>query len=355
MADEQNDILKGTFQRSSHGPVLSVVVPCYNEQEVLEALHSRLLQVLGPAELTFEVIFINDGSADRTPSMIDAICRSDARFKALHFSRNFGHQAAVTAGLHAVTGQCAVVIDADLQDPPELILDMIKLWREGYSVVYAQKTERQGVSLLKRIAYKVFYRIVGRISEIEIPLDSGDFSLMDRRVVDLLNSLPERNRYVRGLRAWLGFRQIGLKFDRPARFAGETKYSFGRMVGIAVDGIISVSKAPLRLAMYFGFLASAGSFLLAIVFATQEIRGTSHAARGWASTIVVMLFLGGVQLICIGVIGEFIGRVYDEVKQRPLYIVEHSTGIAEPNSAHSEMPADAYVPEVRTPGGRDIS
>ncbi|MEO7368177.1 MAG: glycosyltransferase family 2 protein [Gemmatimonadaceae bacterium] len=309
------------------GPVLSVVVPILNEEDVIEPLHSRLLQVLGPPGFDFEIIFVNDGSKDRSAEMLDSICRSDPRFKAIHFSRNFGHQPAVTAGLHAARGQCAVVIDADLQDPPELILEMMKLWREGYSVVYAQKTERQGVSLFKRAAYKVFYRIVGKISDIELPVDSGDFSLLDRQVVDLLNSLPERNRYVRGLRAWLGFKQVALKFDRPPRYAGVTKYPFRKMVAMAFDGIISVSKAPLRLAIYFGFLASAGSFILAIIFATQEIKGTSHAARGWASTIVVILFLGGIQLICTGVIGEFIGRIYDEVKQRPLYVIARSTGL----------------------------
>ncbi len=313
--------------KSADGPLLSVVVPVFNEQDVIEPLHSRLLQVLGPAGFDFEIIFVNDGSKDRSAEMLDAICRSDKRFKAIHFSRNFGHQAAVTAGLHPVTGQCAVVIDADLQDPPELILEMIKLWREGYEVVYAQKTEREGSGFLIRHAYRIFYRIVGRVSEVEIPVDTGDFSLMDRRVVDLLNSLPERNRYVRGLRAWLGFRQTGIKFERPARFAGETKYSFGKLIGLAVDGLMSVSKAPLHLAMYMGFFASAGSFLLGIFFAIEQLTGRSHTARGWASTIVVVLFLGGVQLICIGVIGEFIGRIYDEVKQRPLYVVARSTGL----------------------------
>lgn len=310
-----------------NGPLLSVAVPCFNEQDVIEALHSRLLQVLGPQGFEFEVIFVNDGSKDRTPEMLDAICRSDNRFKAIHFSRNFGHQAAVTAGLHAVTGQCAVVIDADLQDPPELILEMLKCWREGYQVVYAQKVEREGAGFLLGHAYRLFYRIVGRVSEVEIPNDTGDFSLMDRQVVDLLNAMPERNRYVRGLRAWLGFRQTAIKFERPARFAGETKYSFSKLVGLAIDGLMSVSKAPLRLAMWMGFFASAGSFLLGIFFGIQQILGYSHTARGWASTIVVVLFLGGVQLICIGVIGEFIGRIYDEVKQRPLYVVARSTGL----------------------------
>jgi polyisoprenyl-phosphate glycosyltransferase len=307
-------------------PLLSVVVPVYNEEAVIEALHSRLLQVLSPSFQSFEIVFVNDGSRDMTPSMIDAICKSDSRFKALHFSRNFGHQAAVTAGLHAVTGNVIVVIDADLQDPPELIRDMIAKWREGYDVVYAQKVRREGVGPLKRAAYYVYYRFLRSLTDVEVPLDTGDFCLMDRRIVDLLNAMPERNRYVRGLRAWLGFRQTAVHFERPARFAGETKYPFRRMVALAVDGILSLSKAPLRLAMYFGFFASAISFALLVYFVLERLFGPGNLARGWASTIVVILFLGGVQLICLGVIGEFIGRIYDEVKQRPLYIVGRSTG-----------------------------
>ena len=310
----------------SSRPLLSVVVPVYNEEAVIEALHSRLLQVLSPSFESFEIVFVNDGSRDATPSMIDAICKSDQRFKALHFSRNFGHQAAVTAGLHAVTGNVIVVIDADLQDPPELIHEMIAKWREGYDVVYAQKIRRKGVGPLKRLAYYVYYRFLRGLTDVEVPPDTGDFCLMDRKIVDLLNAMPERNRYVRGLRAWLGFRQTAIHFERPARFAGETKYPFRRMVGLAVDGILSLSKAPLRLAMYFGFFASAISFALLIYFVLERLFGTGNLARGWASTIVVILFLGGAQLICLGVIGEFIGRIYDEVKQRPLYIVGRSTG-----------------------------
>jgi polyisoprenyl-phosphate glycosyltransferase len=310
----------------SSRPLLSVVVPVYNEEAVIEALHSRLLQVLSPSFESFEIVFVNDGSRDATPSMIDAICKSDQRFKALHFSRNFGHHAAVTAGLHAVTGNVIVVIDADLQDPPELIHEMIAKWREGYDVVYAQKIRRKGVGPLKRLAYYVYYRFLRGLTDVEVPPDTGDFCLMDRKIVDLLNAMPERNRYVRGLRAWLGFRQTAIHFERPARFAGETKYPFRRMVGLAVDGILSLSKAPLRLAMYFGFFASAISFALLIYFVLERLFGPGNLARGWASTIVVILFLGGVQLICLGVIGEFIGRIYDEVKQRPLYIVGRSTG-----------------------------
>jgi dolichol-phosphate mannosyltransferase len=258
--------------------------------------------------------------------MVDAISRSDPRFKALHFSRNFGHQAAVTAGLHAATGSAVVVIDADLQDPPELIQDMLARWREGFDVVYAQKVRRKGVAPLKNAAYFLYYRILRSLTDVDVPPDTGDFCLMDRKIVDLLNAMPERNRYVRGLRAWLGFRQTAIMFERPARFAGETKYPLRRMIGLAVDGILALSKAPLRLAMYFGFTVSAISLGLLVYFMIERLFSTVNPPRGWASTIVVILFLGGVQLICLGVIGEFIGRIYDEVKQRPLYIVGRSTG-----------------------------
>lgn len=306
--------------------VLSIVVPVYNEEPVLEAFHSRLLQTLLPIGGPFEVIFVNDGSSDKSPEMADSIARSDGRFKALHFSRNFGHQAAVTAGLRAVSGSCAVVMDADLQDPPELIVAMLKKWEEGFEVVYAQKESREGQSAAVRAAQYVYYRLLRRLTKVDVPPDTGDFCLMDRKVVDLLNAMPERNRYVRGLRAWLGFRQTAILFKRPPRFAGRTHYSFGQMIALATDGVLALSKAPLRLATYMGFLVSVASFLLGVFFAIEQLTGTAYAARGWASTIVVVLFLGGVQLICLGVIGEFIGRIYDEVKQRPLYIVSKSTG-----------------------------
>ena len=306
---------------------LSLVVPIYNEEEVIEALHSRLIQVLAPSVENFEVVFINDGSRDRSAEKLDAICNADKRFKAAHFSRNFGHQAAVTAGLHAAVGRVVVVIDADLQDPPELILQMIEMWSEGSDVVYAQKKRRMGIGPLKRFAYYIYYRILNKLTQIEVPPDTGDFCLMDRQIVDLLNAMPERNRYIRGLRAWLGFKQTAILFERPPRFAGRTKYSMGKMIGLAVDGVLSLSKAPLKVAMYLGFFASAVSFLLGLVFVVERLTGPGYLARGWASTIVVVLFLGGVQLICLGVIGEFIGRIYDEVKQRPLYVIGRSTGL----------------------------
>ncbi|MEP6906169.1 MAG: glycosyltransferase family 2 protein, partial [Gemmatimonadales bacterium] len=245
----------------------------------------------------------------------------------LHFSRNFGHQAAVTAGLHAATGDCAVIIDADLQDPPELIVELVEKWRQGFDVVYAKRRERAGESRLKRGTAFLFYRMLRKLTEVEIPPDAGDFCLLDRMVVDVLNSMPERNRYVRGLRAWVGFRQVAVEYDRAERYAGETKYPLRRMIGLALDGIFSLSKAPLRLAVYFGFLSSGLSFLLGIFFVFERLAGTYELVRGWASTIVVVLFLGGIQLICIGAIGEFIGRTYDEVKHRPLYIIARKSGI----------------------------
>lgn len=314
-------------QKGERGvPRLSLVVPVYNEEAVIDELRARLVPVLeaiGP----FEVLCINDGSTDRSAEMLDALSASDSRFKALHFSRNFGHQAAVTAGLHAATGDCAVIIDADLQDPPELIVELVEQWRQGFDVVYAKRRERAGESRLKRGTAFLFYRMLRKLTEVEIPPDAGDFCLLDRMVVDVLNSMPERNRYVRGLRAWVGFRQIAVEYDRAERYAGETKYPLRRMIGLALDGIFSLSKAPLRLAVYFGFLSSGLSFLLGSFFVFERLAGTYDLVRGWASTIVVVLFLGGIQLICIGAIGEFIGRTYDEVKHRPLYIIARKSGI----------------------------
>lgn len=306
-------------------PLVSLVVPVYNEEAVIEVFHSRLVPVL-EAVGTFEIVYVNDGSSDRSGEIVDTICEADPRSKVLHFSRNFGHQAAVTAGLHAATGDCAVVIDADLQDPPDVVVQLVERWRQGFDVVYAKRRERAGEGPLKRFTAFLFYRGLRKLTEVEVPADTGDFCLLDRKVIDVLNSMPERNRFIRGLRAWVGFRQAAVEFDRLERFAGQTKYPLSRMVGLAFDGVFSLSKAPLRLAMYFGFICSGVSFLLGIFFIFERLAGTYQTVRGWASTIVVLLFLGGIQLICIGAIGEFIGRIYDEVKQRPLYIVARSTG-----------------------------
>jgi dolichol-phosphate mannosyltransferase len=301
-------------------------VPVFNEEQVISLLHSRLSAVLPPIAPQFEVIFVNDGSVDRTAEIVDAICAADTRFKALHFSRNFGHQAAVTAGLSAARGDCIVVIDADLQDPPELIADLVEKWRTGYDVVYAQRISREGEGFLKKATAFLFYRVLNRISDLQPPPDTGDFCLMDRKVVNVLNSMPERKPYLRGLRVWVGFRQTAVPFERKARFAGETKYPLRKVIALAVDGMIGMSKVPLRLAMYLGLLVSAFSFILGVVYLIQHALGTDAAPRGWASTVVLILFLGGIQLVCIGVIGEFIGRIYDEVKERPRYIISRSTG-----------------------------
>ena len=306
---------------------ISIVIPVFNEQEVLEVLHRRLVDTLPPAAGNFEIVFVNDGSSDHSAEMIDRICAADHRFKALHFSRNFGHQAAVTAGMRAASGDAVIVMDADLQDPPEVVAEMIDRWRAGFDVVYAQRVTRAGDSAVKRATAFLFYRSLRAISDVQPPPDTGDFCLMDRKAVDALNALPERNRYIRGLRAWIGFRQTAVRFERQARYAGETKYPLRRMVRLAIDGMLALSKMPLRLATYFGFLVSGASFILGVVFVIRKLAGAPNFTRGWASTIVVILFLGGIQLICIGVIGEFIGRIYDEVKQRPLYIIDRSSGI----------------------------
>jgi dolichol-phosphate mannosyltransferase len=274
---------------------------------------------------SFEVILINDGSKDRSAEMLDQLAAQDPRFVALHFSRNFGHQPAVTAGLHESRGQCAIIIDADLQDPPELVHEMMAKWREGWDVVYAKRRARAGETGMKKGTAFLFYRTLRALTEVEIPADAGDFALLDRKVIDVLNSMPERNRYIRGLRAWVGFRQTAVEYDRAERFAGETKYPMKRMLKLAFDGIFSLSKAPLRLAVYFGFICAGLSFLLGIFFVIERLIGRAEMVRGWASIIVVVLFLGGIQLICLGAIGEYIGRTYDEAKQRPFYIVARKT------------------------------
>ena len=306
--------------RPGTGPELSVVIPVYNEEATLPELHRRVGEVLLLAGGDAEVILVNDGSRDGSAALIAGICREDPRFRGVHFSRNFGHQAAVAAGLRYSRGRAVVVMDADLQDPPQLVLTLIERWREGYEVVYARHTRREKEGPLKRLLAFGYYRVLQRIAQHEVPADTGDFCLMDRRVVDLLNGMPERNRYIRGLRAWVGFRQTAVEFDRPGRFAGDAKYTFGKSLALAVNGIISLSKAPLRIATWFGLFVSLTSFVLAVAFVIEKLT-VGIEIRGWASTVVIMLFLGGVQLLTIGIIGEYISRIYDEVKQRPLYVV----------------------------------
>jgi glycosyltransferase involved in cell wall biosynthesis len=306
---------------------ISLVIPVYNEEEVLPALTERLTATLSRLGGSVEVLLVNDGSRDGTERLLGDLAARDPRFRAIHFSRNFGHQAAITAGVQLARGRAVIVMDADLQDPPELVEQMIARWGEGYHVVYAKRESRQHESALKRgLAYS-FYRVLQRLSDVRIPEDTGDFCLMDRVVVDHLNAMPERNRYMRGLRAWLGFRQTEVVFARPPRAAGEPKYTFRKSLSLGISAILGFSKVPLRVGTYLGFVVSAVSFLLALAFVGMRLAGMD-VVRGWASTIVLVLFLGGVQLLTLGVIGEYLSRIYDEVKQRPLYVIRRADGFA---------------------------
>jgi dolichol-phosphate mannosyltransferase len=308
-------------------PTLSVVIPLYNEDAIVDELRRRLGEVLDRVEPDYEVLLVNDGSRDGTAEALRRIAEAGSRWRAIHFSRNFGHQAAVAAGLRFATGRAVVVMDADLQDPPELLEQMLARWRDGFEVVYAQRVSREREGPVKRGLAWLYYRILRAVSPVDIPTDTGDFCLMDRKVVDQLIALPERNRYIRGLRAWVGFRQTSVQFERAPRFAGEPKYTFRKSLGLGINGIISFSKAPLRIATWLGLLVSLMSFVLVVVFVIEKLtRG--FEIRGWASTVVIILFLGGVQLLTTGIIGEYLSRIYDEVKQRPLYVVRETDNTA---------------------------
>lgn len=314
--------------------MISLVVPCYNEQEVLNKLYDRVSPVLEKIGDDYEVILIDDGSVDRSLSIMEEIHGRDNRWKILSFSRNFGHQTAVSAGIHYSSGDCVVVIDADLQDPPELIPDLVAKWQEGYQVVYAVRKKRKE-GMIKKFCYAAFYRLLACSSNISIPLDSGDFCLMDRAVVERIRSMPESNRFIRGLRAWVGFRQTGVEYERDARAAGKPSYTWKKLIHLAFDGIFSFSTMPLRMMTVFGLVISAFSFLFALynfiqrIFVDFFMQYNFKLVPGFATTIIAIFFLGGVQLICLGVIGEYIGRIYDEVKRRPLWVVKRAMGISE--------------------------
>jgi polyisoprenyl-phosphate glycosyltransferase len=301
-------------------PVISVIVPLFNEQECIKELHGRLDRVLRCLEVSYEILFVNDGSRDATPTSIEELQAKDHHVVALHLSRNFGHQAAVSAGIDHSRGQAVIVMDGDLQDPPDVVPQFIQKWREGYDVVYAVRRHRKE-GPLKRLGYYSFYRILGAISDLEIPLDSGDFCLMDRKVIDVLKHLPERMRFIRGLRSFAGFRQIGLDYDRAPRTAGRAKYTLRALVGLAIDGLISFSSYPLRLVTRLGLLTILVTMVL-LVWVSVDALINHTAPQGWASTIVVVLFMGAVQLVSLGIIGEYIRLIFLEVKQRPTYIVE---------------------------------
>ena len=317
---------------------LSIVIPCFNEAEVLPLLKERLASSLDRLQVDWEVVFIDDGSSDSTWEQICALHETEPRFKALALSRNFGHQAAICAGMAQATGALVAIMDADLQDPPELFESCIARIREGYDVVYAVRRKRKE-SLFKRVSYALFYRLIGKLADIEIPLDAGDFCLMTRQVVNTLLELRERNVFVRGLRAWVGFRQIGIEYERSARIAGDTKYSFRRLVKLATDGLLAFSTVPLRLATYLGFCTVGVSMLLFVFilfwrFGHFNFMGhTSQELPGWTALLVGMLFLGGVQLLILGVVGEYLGRIYNEVKQRPRWVMRESVGLAAKSDA----------------------
>jgi len=302
----------------------SIIAPIFNEKENLPELYRRVKEVMESTKESWELVLVDDGSTDGSSDIIRELAQKDKKhIRPIIFARNFGHQIAITAGWDYARGDAVTIIDADLQDPPELILEMAKKWKEGYEVVYAVRTEREGESWFKLWTASLFYRIIYRITDVKIPLDTGDFRLMDRKVVDVLKSMRERHRFPRGMSAWVGFKQIGVEYKRAARTAGETKYPFRKMFRLAINAVTSFSYFPLQVATYVGFI-SAGIAAIAIpVVIYMRITG-SQAFFGQATTLIAVLFLGGVQLISLGVLGEYIGRLYDEAKGRPLYIVREA-------------------------------
>jgi polyisoprenyl-phosphate glycosyltransferase len=299
-------------------PKYSLVIPVYNEESNIPELYRRVSAVMDGLDGTSELILINDGSQDRTLELLRELHALDDRVVYLGLARNFGHQIAVTAGLEYTRGDAVIVLDADLQDPPELIPDMLALWREGYDVVYAQRIERVQESWFKKLCAYGYYRILKELADVEIPTDTGDFCLMDREIVKLLNNMPERNRYIRGLRSWIGFNQTALKFKRDPRFAGDVKYTFTKSLGLAINGLVSFSTVPLRLSTYLGLFSAFAAVVMAILVLYWRIF-TKSSLNGFATIAIAIFFLGAVQLISIGILGEYIGRIYDEVKGRPLY------------------------------------
>lgn len=318
-------------QADETAPTFSVVAPVYNEGATLPEFHRRMTAVLEALGEPYEIIFINDGSRDHSAEVMRELHEADPRVKGLIFSKNFGHQMAITAGADYARGAAVVVIDSDLQDPPEVIAAMVEKWRAGYELVYAYRLARAGETWFKLTTAKFFYRLIRRVTSVDIPVDTGDFRLMDRKVVDAMNRLREHHRFMRGLSVWVGFKQTGVPYQRAARFAGSSNYPLSKMVRFALTGITSFSYLPLQLATYLGFIISAISLVSIIAVVILRLSG-SEAFFGQAATLVSVLFLGGIQLICLGIMGEYIGRIYDEVKGRPLYIVSQAFGLDEPRT-----------------------
>lgn len=317
--------------------ILSVIVPCFNEEPVIHETNRRLVATLsGIPDAGFELLYVDDGSRDGTLGSLRDLQRSDPRIRVIALSRNFGHQIAVTAGLEHASGEAVVIIDADLQDPPDVILEMLNRWRQGVDVAYGVRSDREGETAFKRWTAKAFYRFINRLSNVTIPLDAGDFRFMDREVVGALLAMPERDRFVRGMVAWVGFRQEPVHYRRAARLAGETKYPLKKMVRLAADGILSFSQVPLRLAVYMGFTAS-GLALLGIIYALALRLFTDVWVTGWTLLFIAILFFGGVQLLFLGIMGEYLGRIYGEVKRRPLYLVKERLGFGATNKPASPV------------------
>ena len=302
---------------------ISVVVPMYYEEKVVEECYKRLKENLEKLKkYENEIIFINDGSKDRTLEILEQIASKDEKIKVISFSRNFGHQAAVTAGLQYVSGDAIVIIDADLQDPPELITEMVALWEQGNEVIYGKRKKRKGESAFKLLSAKMFYKTLNSLSDVEIPKDTGDFRLVDRKVVDVINSLPEHNKFLRGLFSWVGYKQLPYEYERKERFAGKTKYPLKKMLKLAADGIIGFSSKPLKLVGTLGFISIIISILILIYALISYILKLNNLSAGWTSIMVAITFFAGVQLLSLWVIAEYIGRIYDETKQRPQYIID---------------------------------
>lgn len=317
--------------------LLSIIVPCYNEQEVIQETHRRLQEVLAASlpDLPGEIIYVDDGSRDHTGAILRELQASDDRVRVVSLARNFGHQTAVTAGVEHAAGSAVVLIDADLQDPPEVIATMVARWREGYQVAYGTRIDRGGESAFKVWTAKAFYRLINRLSETPIPLDTGDFRLMDRVVVDALIAMPERDRFLRGMVSWVGFRQIAVPYQRAPRLAGKSKYPLFKMLRFAFDGVTSFSIVPLRLATWAGITAS-GVAMLGILYAFIVRLFTRNWVQGWAALFIAVLFIGGIQLLCLGIIGEYVGRIYGESKRRPLYLVAGWLGFPDDRRGRSD-------------------
>ena len=331
-------------QGQGHRPtnfLLSLIVPCFNEQDVIALTYQRVIQVLGNTDFRLQIVFVNDGSDDRTGEILARLALKDLRIRIVSFTRNFGHQSAVSAGLRHADGDAVVVIDADLQDPPEVVLEFVDRWRLGYDVIYGVRTKRKE-SLLKRIAYRTFYRVFQGLASIDAPLDAGDFCLIDRKVLNTINALPEKNRFFRGLRAWVGARQIGVVYERDSRAGGDSKYPLNKLIQLAMDGIFNFSTAPLTIVFYLGIIMASVAFLCIIWLLLMRIFDIAifgmrvGDVQGFTSTILTLLLIGGIQLVSMGIVGEYIGRIYHEVKARPPYVIQDHTLSCAPSDADTE-------------------